>query len=251
MTVHTLFSKKSDLYEVARPLYPENIYQYLAQLAPSNGAAWDCACGNGQAAISLVRHFESVSATDVSEEQIAHAKQHKNIQYSVSPSEETPFADNSFDLACVAQALHWFDFEKYWPEVKRVLKPNGVFAAWGYVWPSVNSEFDPLFSKTVLEVIEPYWAPQNQLLCDHYQNVEFPFTPIDTPKFEMKVTWTLDEFMSFIRTFSATRLCIEEQGEDFFLAARQALVSSWGAPSNKREIDLDFVFIAGRMDQNS
>ncbi|EGQ8181214.1 TPA: methyltransferase domain-containing protein [Vibrio parahaemolyticus] len=246
MAVHTLFSDKSDLYEVARPLYPEALFEYLATVVPSNELAWDCACGNGQAADSLVRYFERVKATDVSKEQISNAKHNSRIDYSVSSSESTDFADKSFDLVCVAQALHWFDFNKYWLEVKRVLKPNGVFAAWGYTWPSVDPAVDRVFKESILKVIEPYWAPQNRLLWEHYENIDIPFSRLPAPKIEMQASLTLDEFISFICTFSATRRCIDDIGDSFIKHAHLEFSKVWGQEADKRIVDLEFVLFVGK-----
>ncbi|WP_162674666.1 class I SAM-dependent methyltransferase [Vibrio variabilis] len=208
MNLHTLFSVKSDLYEEARPSYPSELYQYLLSITPSKSNAWDCACGNGQAAESLAVHFDNVIATDVSEQQIENAKSVGNVEYLVTKSEKTPFTDNTFDLVCVAQALHWFEFDAFWPEVHRVLKPQGVFAAWGYTWPSISPEIDQIFEATILKKIEPYWAAQNRLLWDHYKDVDFPFKQLDVPDIKMQVDWSLDEFISFIQTFfSNAQMC--------------------------------------------
>ncbi|CZF86278.1 class I SAM-dependent methyltransferase [Grimontia marina] len=246
MKIHSLFNDKSDLYEKARPVYPDEIYRYLVSISPSNLKAWDCACGNGQVSEGLSHCFEGVIATDVSEQQIANAKQFDNVIYRVMPSESTDFPDDSFDLVCVAQALHWFDFPVFWPEVKRVLKPDGVFAAWGYTWPVLPDEIERIFHDQILNVIAPYWATQNSLLTGHYKDVEFPFERLSSPKFEMKVEWNLDQFFDFIKTFSATRRCTEEHGEAFLDAAYEQIETHWSADEKPRVIPLEFVFYAGR-----
>ncbi|USD65930.1 class I SAM-dependent methyltransferase [Vibrio sp. SCSIO 43136] len=250
MESHTLFSDRSDLYEVARPLYPEALFEYLATLTPAHQQAWDCACGNGQAADSLVRFFDHVQATDVSPEQIANAKPNPRVHYSVTASENTNFGQHSFDLVCVAQALHWFDFEQYWPEVKRVLKPQGIFAAWGYTWPKVSDQIDPVFKQHLLDIVEPYWAKQNRLLWDHYRDIDIPFTRLEVPEINMQMSWTLDEFMSFLCTFSATRRCIADIGDAFVDQAYAELEKVWGDRLTKRQVDLEFILLAGRNDAN-
>lgn len=241
-----LFSDKSKLYESARPLYPDNLYQYLSSLCESTETAWDCACGNGQAAESLAKIFDKVIATDMSEQQIENAKSLNNVEFSVSSAEKTSFSDNTFDLICVAQALHWFDFDAFWPEVQRLLKPNGVFSAWGYSWPNISPELDAIFQEQILEVIEPYWAPQNKLLWDHYQEVNFPFDKLDSPEFSMRTNWNLNEFFNFVHTFSATRRCMKEQGDVFFQRAFDAMAMQWGEIEEKKVIEYDFVFYAGK-----
>ena len=245
-----LFNDKSSLYQSARPTYPSNLYSHLASLCPSNDTVWDCGCGNGQASISLVEHFKTVSATDISEQQIANNMPHERIQYSVSPAEITQFTNNSFDLVCVAQALHWFDFDRFWPEVDRVLKPNGVFAAWGYNFPIWGEALEPIIQELILDVIEPYWAINNSVLWQHYRDVDFPYKQLDSPEFNMIGHWNLQGLFDLIHTFSATRRCMDDIGDEFFQKAfRQAHTvwkERWGNIEQKQNFDLEFVFISGR-----
>jgi len=246
MHYHRLFSDKSDLYERSRPTYPKALYEYVADLCPLTHLAWDSACGNGQASIGLVEEFDRVFASDVSDEQISNAKQHPRVNYAVSTSEKTPLDDQSCDLICVAQALHWFDYDQFWPEAKRVLKPNGIFMALGYNWPSVNNQIDDAISNTIMSVIEPYWAPQNQLIWNYYRDINIPFKRIETPVFEMKVKWNLNEYFNFLHSFSATRRCMDAIGADFFDTAYECIAELWGEPTQVKVIDLDFVLYVGR-----
>jgi hypothetical protein len=55
-----------------------------------------------------------------------HAIAAPSVHYSVQPAEATTFASASFDAVCVAQALHWFDIERFYAEVRRVLRPGGI-----------------------------------------------------------------------------------------------------------------------------
>jgi ubiquinone/menaquinone biosynthesis C-methylase UbiE len=243
---HGLFSDKSELYASARPTYPPEMYRYLSSACPATQRAWDCACGNGQAASGLIREFDQVYATDVSDQQIVNARQHPGITYSVSPSEKTSFDDDAFDLVCVAQALHWFDFDAFWPEVKRVLKPGGVFAAWGYTWLRVDREIDAIIEQGILETIKPYWAPQNKLIWDHYRDVHIPFTPMDPPSMKMEFEWNLNQLFNYLHTYSATRRCMDASGDAFFRDAYAKAGFAWGDPSSTKKMGIDFVFYVGR-----
>lgn len=245
MNHHLLFSDKSDLYESARPIYPPELFKYIASLTPSQSLAWDSACGSGQAAIGLVEYFDKVYATDISKEQIKNAKKHPRIDYAVSPSEKTGLENESCDLVCVAQALHWFDHELFWPEVKRVLRPKGIFSVFGYNFPVVNEEIDRIMSAGLFKIIEPYWARQNQLLWNHYRDLEIPFKKIEPPEFQMKTEWNLNEYFNFIYTFSATRRCMDVIGSRFFNEAYEGVLKEWGRPEERKRVDLDFVFYVG------
>ena len=206
MEYSKLFNVNSGLYLSARPSYPEELYSYLNSICKEHEVAWDCACGNGQVASDLVRYFDKIYATDISENQILNAIRTEGIEYSVQSSDKTTFEDHSFDLICVAQALHWFAHDNFWAEAKRVLKKEGIFAAWGYSWFSIDEEIDSLVQSEVLDKIHSYWAPQAQLLWNHYRDVSFPFQRENTPDIEMSMEWNLNELFAYMRSWSATRL---------------------------------------------
>ena len=78
------FSDHADRYEAYRPTYPDSLFAYLASLVPAHDLAWDCATGNGQAALGLTPHFRTIIATDASPRQIAQAHPHPKVTYLVS-----------------------------------------------------------------------------------------------------------------------------------------------------------------------
>jgi ubiquinone/menaquinone biosynthesis C-methylase UbiE len=124
------FSGHAANYAKFRPNYPRELFEYLASIAPGRGRAWDCATGNGQAAVGLSAFFECVIATDASEKQILGASRSERIEFRVAAAEKSGLESKSIDLVTVAQALHWFDLNAFYAEVIRVLKPRGILAAW-------------------------------------------------------------------------------------------------------------------------
>ena len=214
-------------------------------MVKSHDEAWDCATGNGQAAIGLAEYFSQVEATDISEEQISNAFSSINVNYSVQPGESTTFDDNQFDLVNVAQALHWFDFTKYWDEVARVLKPSGAFAAFSYVWPQIDKELDQILEKYIRKVIEPYWAPNNQLAWEAYRSLELPFKPVAAPNINLENHWNLDQFLDYIQTWSGTRRCMDDIGHDFLNIARKEFETLWGDPKQEKVVKNPLTIIAG------
>ena len=246
MSVIDLFSDKSDLYAAARPQYPSELYEFLASCVNTRERAWDCGAGNGQASVAIAEYFHEVYATDVSDRQIANAIIKDNVFYSVQPAEKTNFPDDYFDLVTVAQALHWFDFNCFWLEVKRVLKKGGIFAAWGYSWLSVSSEIDSVIKEGILDRVEPYWSPRIEHIRNGYRNINIPFEPILVPPIEMNIAWTLPELLAYMHTWSATRQCMQQNGMDFFEALSDNLLSVWEYPEQKKKITMNFHIIAGR-----
>ncbi len=246
MSYHHLFDAQSDIYARARPLYPPTLYNFLVSVCSEHQMAWDCACGNGQVAVDLINHFTQVQATDVSEQQIANAIQKDGITYDVIPAEATSFADNTFDLICVGQALHWFDYDKFWPEIKRVLKLNGIFAAWGYSFFTIAEQIDQIIDTTFLDTIYPYWPDRNRLLWDHYLDVSFPLEKITPPPISLVMEWSVDELFAYLRSWSSTQRCVDAIGDDFFIKAYEQTREIWGEPNMKRVINMDFCLVVGR-----
>lgn len=126
------FSGHAALYAQYRPQYPDDLFQWIATKAPARHLVWDCATGNGQAAVGLANYFEKVVATDASDKQIAEAQDLPNIHYEVADATHAPLHDHTADAVTVAAAAHWFDLDLFYKEVKRVLKPGGLLALWAY-----------------------------------------------------------------------------------------------------------------------
>src|SRR5512143_3911955 len=129
------FSRRADTYNRHRPRYPDDLYSYLAYVAPHRRLCWDCGTGNGQAALGLAKHFDRVVATDGSADQISLAPGHPRVEYRVARSEDAGLATASAALITVAVAVHWFDLDQFYAEVQRVLSPEGVIAVWCYSVP--------------------------------------------------------------------------------------------------------------------
>lgn len=232
---HNIFSVQSNNYAAYRPKYPPQLYQYLASICAQRQQAWDCATGSGQCAIALAGYFDRVQATDISTEQMKYAPRHLNIEYSVQAAEKTNFTERQFDLITVAQALHWFDLEQFWSEVKRVLKPGGIFAAWGYGWAIISPEIDLLVNRLILERIKSYWLPGNRLVINQYRELDFPFTAIATPQdFYIEQMWTREQFFNYMSTWSAMKKYLAQAGASSIIEAENEIAKIWSDRKTKK-----------------
>src|SRR5215510_794235 len=121
---HDHFSSFANRYADFRPHYPAALFDYLATLAPRDALVWDCAAGTGQATVDLAQRFAKVVATDASHEQIASATPREGVEYRVALADASGLPDSCVGLITVAQALHWFDLNRFYAEAKRVLRPG-------------------------------------------------------------------------------------------------------------------------------
>ena len=199
-----LFSKQAEGYARYRPVYPPELYEYIYSFVKEKNTAWDCATGNGQAALELARVFEKVYATDISEQQLKQAQQHKKIHYSTTAAEETPFADNSFNLVTVAQAYHWFNFDAFYKEVMRVACKEAVIAIWGYsLVQCSNEKINAHIQGYYKNVVGPFWDRERRFVDEHYTTVLFPWQELPSKQFEIAVQWTIADFNGYLNTWSA------------------------------------------------
>jgi SAM-dependent methyltransferase len=230
------FSGHADAYREARPTYPETLFDWLAAQASERALAWDVGCGNGQASCALARHFGRVVATDPSAEQVARATAHPRVEYRVEPAERSSLADASVDLVSVAQALHWFDFAAFFTEVRRVLKPGGVFAAWSYADCHVEPAVDAAIARAYVDLTGPYWPPERAHVDDGYARIEIPFEPIAAPPFEMVAHWNAAQLLAYLRSWSATQRYLKANERDPIAEVEDELLHAWGDPMRMRDV---------------
>lgn len=240
------FSSASDRYAAYRPDYPAALFTWLAGLCGEHDTAWDCATGNGQAALGMAPHFRKVIATDASAEQIKHAELHPAIDYRVAPAEASGLADRNIDLVTVAQAAHWFELPRFYAEVSRVLKPGGVIALWGYGRMVLPGEMDSIFKRFYAETVGPYWPPERALIDDAYRSLDFPFTTIDPPAFFIEVEWTLPRLMDYLSTWSAVKRYHNVNGLNPLPALYTELQPGWGNPESARKLQWPLFLRTGR-----
>lgn len=233
------FSQGADQYAKHRPQYPDELFAYLSENCAAHDSAWDCATGNGQAAVSCAKYFSHIEATDISAEQIQHHIVHPRVHYSVSPAEHTPFADDSFDLIMVATAVHWFDQEQFFREVERVLKPNGMVAIWAYGFFKIEPEIDAIIAKELLNPIDQFWASGNRQIINGYRDLVLPFDEIhNAPPFSMQLEWNLEQLSAYLRTWSAVKRYLAEIGTDPIETMGIKMRTLWTEPEKSRTVQM-------------
>lgn len=221
------FSTASDNYAKYRPRYPKEFFIYLNTILPNRNYAWDCGTGNGQVAVELSPSFKTVFATDISHNQIKNAEHKDNIQYSVETAEQSHFEDSFFDLIIVAQAIHWFNFEKFYEEVNRTIRPDGIFCVLGYNRPTVTQEIDQELTTFYHDKIGEYWDPERHYIDDEYQTIPFPFHEITSPTFSLELNWDLNHYLSYINTWSAVKKFIAHKGYNPVDDLQKVLKECW------------------------
>lgn len=247
MTFKDHFSTQSDIYAKYRPKYPPALFDYLASITPDTQQAWDCASGSGQCATGLRNSFVHVIATDGSESQVVHATHEKNISYMVSVSEQIAIRSNTIDLVTVAQALHWFDFEKFYAEVNRVLRPGGLIATWCYTLCQISPQIDQIIFELNYNTLGEYWSPEIYHVDGGYATIPFPYKEEKTPEFKIQAQWDFLEFIGFLSTWTAVKKFVQTHNRSPIAIFYKKLLHAWGDEETTKEITWPIHMRVGRL----
>lgn len=230
------FSGHANLYAQARPHYPQALFAWIAEQSPALDGVWDAGCGNGQASVALAGFFNRVIATDPSAQQIANAQPHPRIDYRVEAAEQTSLIDRSVDAIVVAQALHWFDLQRFIDEVRRVAKPDALFVALAYANCSVDAKIDAIIANLYDGALGAYWPPERRLVDEGYASLALPFASIDAPPFEMRADWNAQQLLAYLSSWSAAQRYHAATGNDAIAAIADGLRAAWGDPQEQRAV---------------
>ncbi|GJJ12897.1 hypothetical protein Clacol_007143 [Clathrus columnatus] len=187
-------------YSAVRPVYPRALYDFIYQYHQSTSPAqWkravDLGCGTGQATVELT-NFKEIIGIDPSEAMITKAKEllksHPSselseITYVKSQAEDLDHLEaESVDLVVTAQAAHWFNYDRLWPQLARILRKEGTVALWGYSQFRIDGHpsLTPLiheYSKgsDPINSLGIYWEePGRSIVDNHY--LDIPKAPTET-----------------------------------------------------------------------
>jgi len=220
------FSALAARYAAYRPHYPAELTGLLADRCARHDVAWDVGCGSGQLSAALAARFSRVIATDPAQAQLDHAERHPRVEYRCAPAEASGLPDASVDLAVAAQAAHWFDWPRFVVEAGRVVRPGGVVALVTYR----NALLTGLAGAQLVDYyrdIEPYWPNGRVHVNNRYRDLELPWPALAAPPIEMTATWTRDELVGYITTWSATARFVAARGEARLDELRRCLAAVW------------------------
>ncbi|MDH3646907.1 MAG: class I SAM-dependent methyltransferase [Gammaproteobacteria bacterium] len=243
------FSGHAGDYARFRPGYPRSLFQWLSESVNTHDTVWDCGCGNGQASGQLAEYFQNVHATDASAEQIVNACGPGNVRFHTATAENSGLQNDSVDLICVAQALHWFNTQNFYEEAQRVGKQSAILAVWMYGQPKVEGACNEILAKFD-ELVGPYWPPERSWIDQGYANVRLPGRNIETRSFKMHVGWPLEFLSGYVGSWSATRRYRAATGHDPIPELEARLAQEWGDPRVSRAIIWPLIVLASHLNSD-
>jgi ubiquinone/menaquinone biosynthesis C-methylase UbiE len=167
------FALTADAYERARPTYPAEALDWVAEAVPlaAGDTVVDVGAGTGKLTRLLVeRGYEVLAVEPVDEMRAVLAERVPNARVVAGTAEAIPVADGSARAVTAAQAYHWFEPERAEPEIARVLEPAGALV----IVVNVRDKEDALQAR-LEELMSRYRG--------EYPNRNWPDTWTDHPLF--------------------------------------------------------------------
>src|SRR5690606_991503 len=137
------------------------------------------------------------------------------------------FDDDQFDLITVAQAVHWFDFDLFYNQVRRMLKPDGIIAIVGYGLMITNEDSDRILGRLYTDIVGPFWDPERMLIEEEYKTIPFPFDEIKADAFTNVQKWSFEQLTGYLETWSATEHYTAHHNQNPVDLIRDDLKESW------------------------
>ncbi|GCE46384.1 methyltransferase family protein [Thermosporothrix hazakensis] len=142
------FNQKAELYDQARPGYPERLFDDMVAFAalPAQASILEIGPGTGQATLPLARRGYRIHAIELGQALAAVARRKlaafPNVSIEVGAFEETPLAGSAYDLALAATAFHWLPQDLAYRKLAYALKPGGTLALFWHVHVQSEKSYD-------------------------------------------------------------------------------------------------------------
>lgn len=213
------FGNLSKNYRKARKDFPDEAIAFIFAKLNPNPQILDIGCGTGIATEQLHERGTSVVGTDVDPEMIEEAKEINphGIKYYVAPAEKQPFRNSMFDAVTAFSAFHWFTHKKALEEIRRVLKPGGLFFA-------INKNETGDFKKSWKAVMKRYIGqplPDAKKDYDPHKILEKDgFLDLEEKIILVSEYFTLDEVIAYMQSVSMFNLIPKDKRLDALQALK-------------------------------
>ncbi|XP_010527092.1 PREDICTED: trans-aconitate 3-methyltransferase-like [Tarenaya hassleriana] len=263
-SLSTLSEAQAGAYRDARPTYPRSWFKMLAGKTAMHERAWDVGTGNGQAAIGVAEHYKRVVATDINKEQLTRAMRHRRVKYYLTPQHmsedelvDLVGGDDSVDLVTAAQAVHYFDLEKFYNVVRRVLrKPGGVIAVWVFNEIAISPAIDKVFRR-ISDATIPFRNGRTNMALAGYNTMPFPFKSVGigsegkSHPLKLRSRLSLEAFENYLKSWQLV-VKAKEKGKDLLTKrVMRDLEDAWGGRNQVRDVVYKFFMIAGTCSEDS
>jgi len=209
------FDRAADLYQRARPEYPNDLYERLltvTNLAESSRLL-EVGAATGKATLPLARRGYHITCLEPGPELAAVARQLLaafDVDVVEARFEDWQPAGVPFDLVYAATAWHWVDPSVRFERAAAALRPGGFLALWeaGHVIPYDGDGFFEEIQEIYDEIGEGLppgsTLPRPQELPDDRADIEASglFEVVDVTQYDWETAYDATGYVELLKTFS-------------------------------------------------
>lgn len=215
--LRTSFNTQAELYDRARPTYPDVLFDDMVTLAALKPLSrlLEVGCGTGQATIPLARRGYAITCLELGRELAQLAARNLSTFPNVSVINTSledwrPRTKDVFDLVFAATAWHWIDPEVRYAKAHACLRTNGYLAVWSaaHVFPAGGDPFFREIQDVYDEIgegkdVDTLWPTPDQLE-DSGREIEATglFTDVAVRRYDWEVEYDADSYIDLLSTFS-------------------------------------------------
>ncbi|AKJ15366.1 methyltransferase [Streptomyces incarnatus] len=214
------FDEDAELYDRARPGYPPELYDDLAELAGARPGSrvLEVGCGTGQATVPLARRGCRITAVEAGPSMAALARRNLagagQAEVVTAEFEKWPLPDEPFDAVVSATAFHWVDPAVRVAKAADALRPGGALAVVRTQHVAGGTEEFFVEVQRCYERFDPATPPGLRLPAaedvdgsDHAEEVARSgrFGPTVFRRYERDLTYATADYLDLLRTYSGHR----------------------------------------------
>jgi len=216
--LRTMFEEVPELYDLARPIYPAQVFDDLVSLTGlARGARLvEIGCGTGQATLPLAERGFEIVCVELGE-QLAGATRRKltafpNVEIVNAPFETWDPTEGGFDAVVAFTAFHWINPEVKFAKAARLLRDGGALAVvttqhvspdgGDPFWADVQEDYD-----TIVPSDDNRPPPRPDDVGDLGGEIEASgcFRNVAVRRYLWDVSYTADDYISVLDTYSGHR----------------------------------------------
>jgi SAM-dependent methyltransferase len=242
---HT-FGSIAELYDRARPGYPEVVFDDLAELAGlrAGSRVLEIGPGTGKATAELVRRGLDVTGVELSPELAEVARRNvPEAELAVGDFETWEPERGGFDAVVAFSAFHWVAPELRYSKPARLLRPGGALAAVGAphvllpdddpFWIEVQADYD-----AVVPHPDNAPPPHPDLVAGWVDEFRASgcFERVEERRRLASLTYSAEEYVAVLGTFSENIALPEEQRDELFRRIQARIAAQPGGSVTKRQL---------------
>jgi ubiquinone/menaquinone biosynthesis C-methylase UbiE len=201
-----------EIYRRGRPYHHPRSLARVRALVGDEGArvdrALDVACGTGMSTTALAEFAQLVVGLDISPEMLRVVPPAPNVSYMLGSAERMPFADGAFDAVTCSSGIHWFDQDRFYGELRRVVRPGGWIGVYDHYFSRMHDVAE--FDDWVRELFRRYpLPPRNAQVGELTSEQPDGFEILDAETFDDPIEMTHGDFADYQLTISGAVAAVE------------------------------------------